>query len=150
MKTIGCALRSFTVVALLVCGAGFLQTTRASSPQEEGRLYAQSDTPYDLNLLDKELQKIWGRMTAAAKAGDIDTLISYFALESQEEYRYRFDRMGPAALSNSFTRVEGIHVLEVYDHHVEGELLRTTNGTLYSFPITFIEEQEGVWKVRGM
>jgi hypothetical protein len=38
----------------------------------------------------------------------------------------------------------------VYDHHVEGELLRTTNGTLYSFPITFIEEQEGVWKVRGM
>jgi hypothetical protein len=114
------------------------------------RMQLAADDDQHSAQIEEELQKIWGRMNAAAQNGDINTLIKYFSLDSQERYRNVFTQMGASALPKIFSSIEMIHVLEVRGHLVEAEALRTENGTKFSYPITFIEEQDGVWKVDGM
>jgi hypothetical protein len=107
---------------------------------------------HDPNLagVEKELQKIWRGVNTAAQNGDIDTLISYFALQSQERYRSTFTQIGTTALPKIFSSIELIHLLNVRDHYAEAEAIRTENGEKFSYPIYFIEEQDGIWKVESM
>jgi hypothetical protein len=117
----------------------------------------RNDGPTDLRLvahhdpalaeIEAALRDLWQKVRAAALEGDVETVLSFIAAERQEYYRETFARLGRAGLSASFGSIEMIHVVSATEYTAEVEAIRTEDGTKYSYPMEFVEERDGVWKV---
>jgi len=100
-----------------------------------------------LTELDALLKSKWEGMKAALVNGDIETALTYFTSPVQERYRLTFNQFKdklPIRISN----IEAPHLLNVSDILAEAELIRTRHGVRYSYPITFVKDRNGLWKIQ--
>jgi hypothetical protein len=103
----------------------------------------------DMAEIERILQGIWSNVRAAAQSGDIDRLLTYFAIDQQDKYRHVFADLGSDGLAQSIGSIEMIHLMSVRDYWAEVEAIRTENGEKFSYPMSFIKERGEVWKLEG-
>lgn len=103
----------------------------------------------DMAQIERAIQDIWSNVRSAAQSGDIDRLLTYFAKDQQEKYRYVFADLGPDKLAQSIGSIEMVHLMSVSDYWAEAEAIRTEHGEKFSYPMSFIKERGETWKVQG-
>ncbi len=59
------------------------------------------------------------------------------------------EALGPE-LNAIMASIEGCEIYSLYEDLAFGGLIRTENGTVYSYPITFMTDENGLWKIRGL
>ena len=94
------------------------------------------------------LKQQWDAMWSALLAGNLNGALTYFVRESQERYRAIFMDIQPL-LPQAFASIEGFHLLSVANGDAEAEAVRTENGTTYSYPILYVQDNKGIWKLKG-
>jgi PKD repeat protein len=99
--------------------------------------------------LDTTLKAKWAAMKAALLAGNVDTALSYFIDGSQSRYRAIFTGMNSATINEIFSGISSIEVTKVNGRIASCGALRNEAGGTYSYPLIYIQDNKGIWKILG-
>jgi hypothetical protein len=115
-------------------------------------------TPYEDTLAIAVLSKAevenrlagkWEGMKASLMGGDIEKALGYFAGESQEGYQRVFMGLSEQKISSIFSNIIQVKLYSLSDRFAKGGVLRQESGGIYSYPVTFILDENGIWKIMG-
>jgi hypothetical protein len=120
-------------------------TVSTASGSYEGRMAINVLDPVSVEAL---LSAKWDGVKAAATIGDIEGALAYFIPSSQDRYRFVFQDLG-ASLSQKLESIEAIHLLSLRNGVAEAEAIRTEDGTAFSYPMTYLQDANGIWKFDG-
>jgi hypothetical protein len=90
--------------------------------------------------------QIWERFKAALAASDINLAVSCFADVSSENYRNFFGQAESymPQMANDMGELIFVRQEEEIAYY---DLLREENGTVYAYPVLFVLEETGEWKI---
>ncbi len=98
---------------------------------------------------DALLQSKWNGMKTALMAGDISSALNYFVDESKSRYNNLFDNLGTVELNAILSSFEGFELLSQSENMAECGLIRTESGGIFAYPLIFVKDEIGVWKMYG-
>ncbi|MBI4837631.1 MAG: fibronectin type III domain-containing protein [Nitrospirae bacterium] len=97
--------------------------------------------------LDALLQAKWNAMKTALRAKNIEAALNYIDAEKREIHRAKFEVLKDSMPAILDTFVE-FNFVKFYKYTIEYEIVANENGVLYSYPITFIRGEDGIWRFR--
>jgi len=89
---------------------------------------------------------VWGQFKAALAVGDIERAVSFTAEISAEQYRTFFQEL-EAYLPQMATEMGELIFIKQNEEMIHYDLLREESGELYAYPVIFIKEEDGSWKI---
>ncbi|MBI5748933.1 MAG: hypothetical protein HZA00_07385 [Nitrospinae bacterium] len=92
------------------------------------------------------LQAIWKEMTTALAKGDIEKALTYFADASKDRYRREFTNLESI---KSILSVKEIKLYSVDERLANCGAIRIEAGGTYSYPVTFVRYEDGIWNILG-
>jgi hypothetical protein len=99
--------------------------------------------------LENRLVGKWEGMKGALLSGDMEGALSFFVPGAQDRYRQVFEELGTDRISSIFSAIIRVELDTASGRAAEGGLVREENGATYSYPITFVQDQNGIWKIMG-
>jgi hypothetical protein len=99
--------------------------------------------------MENRLASKWEGMKASLMGGDMEKALGYFAGESQEGYRRVFMGLSEQKISSIFSNITQVKLYSLSDRFAKGGILRQESGGVYSYPVTFILDENGIWKIMG-
>jgi hypothetical protein len=98
--------------------------------------------------IESELNRIVSSMKFQLEAGNIEGALVFFFETKKEIYRQIFKAMKDNnTLKAAFEGYVGVELKAIYDHSAQCEFLRKEKGELFSYPISFIEYEKGLWQI---
>jgi PKD repeat protein len=91
----------------------------------------------------------WEGMKTALLEGDIETSVAYFVSASQDRYRQTFTELSTDQLNAVFSNIIDLKVDDFNDGTAECGAIRVESDGPYSYPVTFVENENGIWKIMG-
>ena len=95
-----------------------------------------------------QLKGIWEAMRAALLSGDVEKALSYFVDAAQDRYRKDFADLN-GNIHEVFSTISDIELYTLTGRSAECGAIRIENGTPYAYPLAFVQDQEGEWKIMG-
>ncbi len=114
----------------------------AVAPQDLSKL-----TKQEMAELDKHLKSIFWKMTDALKNNDIDKALSYFSDYSKDKHRKMFEVLSQEAIQESMRDTKEISFQSIMGYNVHYEITSTHNGKKFSYPLDFIQDLDGKWRI---
>lgn len=100
--------------------------------------------------LDSLLKAKWEGMKSALLIGDLETAVSYFAEGSQDRYRAIFLELSSKGKLNSiFSNITEMRLSRLYEYYASCSATRIETGGIYSYPVSFVQDGNGIWRIRG-
>lgn len=99
--------------------------------------------------LENRLVSKWEGMKGALLGGNIEAALSFFVPGAQDRYRQVFEELGSDGINSLFSTINGVELDTASGRAAEGGLIREEDGKTYSYPITFVQDQNGIWKIMG-
>lgn len=103
----------------------------------------------DRDQIEKTLQAKWKEAADAFSSGNIEQALSHFAPAVQYRYRLIFGRMPIRNLQAVFSGIKEIQLEKFTGRIAECEAVRDEGGKEYSYPVTFVLGDDGVWRIMG-
>jgi len=94
------------------------------------------------------LQTIWGEMITALINGDVEGALKYFVAASRDKYRKKFTDP-ESNIKSIFLSIKELKVHSVNERVAECGAIRIETGGTYSYPVTFVQDENGIWKIMG-
>jgi PKD repeat protein len=118
---------------------------------DKGKTYTASIAIVVLNKTHLELifKGKWAVMKAALFAGNIESALNYFVEPSKDMYRNVFIQMGSDKINSRFSSIFDLSLDILYGKLSECGALRNEDGVVFSYPVTFIKDGDGIWKMMG-
>jgi hypothetical protein len=102
----------------------------------------------DPKKMEAHLTSKWTDVVSALASRDVERALLHFHSDTQDAYRTLFAALGQILPDVAAKMAaEKILMVSVNADYAEFEILSTRSGKLYSFPLKFIREESGVWKV---
>lgn len=114
----------------------------AVAPQDLSKL-----TKQEMAELDKNLKAIFWKMTDALKNNDIDKALSYFSDYSKDKHRKMFKVLSPEAIQEVIRDTKEITFTTIRGDSVHYEIITTHNGEKFLYPLDFVQDLDGKWKI---
>jgi hypothetical protein len=107
-----------------------------------------------ITILSKEnletlLTYRWNTMKEALLKGDIEGSLTHFVNGSKNNYGNLFQRLTPERINDIFSTVTDISVQTFLGRIAECGAIRNESGGRYSYPVTFAQDEIGLWKILG-
>jgi hypothetical protein len=102
----------------------------------------------DQAAFDVLLRAKWTAMKDALRAGDIQRAVESIALEARDTYRDLFTSLQPR-LSQIDTILIDIQAVSFDDGRAEYQMLRVENTATVSYPVMFVQDEDGVWRLES-
>ncbi len=99
--------------------------------------------------LDGLLKKKWDEMKAALMRVDIEGAVGYFVAGSRDKYRQIFTQLGSDKINSIFSNISEIRLYTAYGQVAECGAIRSEAGKAYSYPVTFVKDENGIWRIIG-
>ncbi len=116
-------------------------------------LFYVADTGHDQIILcnvpgesPDVLQAVWNSMTTNIAAGDISGALSYFSIESADDYRQTFLSVGTANTISAISQIGALTPVYIYSDEAEYYFTNTVDRQNITFPVKF-DKENGVWKI---
>jgi sugar lactone lactonase YvrE len=100
----------------------------------------------DQSAFDVFLQAQWTAMKDALRAGDIQRALEFIALSARDTYRDLFVSL-QSQLGQIDTILPAIQAVSFDDGRAEYQMLRVENNSTVSYIVTFIQDEDGVWRL---
>jgi len=114
----------------------------AVEPQDLSKL-----TKEETAELDKNLKAIFWKMIDALKMNDIELALTYFSDFHKDKPRKMFQALSAEALQKSIRDIKGLSSMEIWGDTVHYEVSNTQNGQNYLFPLDFVQDLDGKWRI---
>ena len=102
----------------------------------------------DQAQLDALLRAKWNGMKTALINGDTEQAVGYFSISSRTVFQQQF-----TALSSVLPQVVGdmgeISLIDVLKNRIVYDLRTIRNNETYSFQLLFIQDEDGIWRIRN-
>ena len=99
--------------------------------------------------LDALLKGKWEKMKQALVKGDVEGGLGYLIPASRDLYRNVLAELGPELLTDRLSSIYGLKLDIFYGRLAECGALRDIDGVVYSYPVIFIKDADGIWKIKG-
>jgi len=99
--------------------------------------------------LENRLVSRWEGMKGALLGGNIEAALTFFVPGMQDRYRQVFEKLGSERMNSIFTTIIGVELDTCSGRSAEGGIIREENEKIYSYPVTFVRDQNGIWKIMG-
>ena len=96
--------------------------------------------------IEGQLKGIWGEMNTKLSAGDIEGTLAFFVEAKKEKYRKTFTEMSRDTLTAMFIKSE-ISLNEVRADMAECFASGALEGMHFSYPVSFMKDADGKWKI---
>ncbi len=103
---------------------------------------------YSRAAMDALLQAKWQGMKTALNAGNIEAAVSYYAESSKNSFRQQFTILA-AQLPQLVADMGLCRIVKVREHFAEYDLRTVKDGIEYSFQVLFMQDSDGVWRIRS-
>jgi Bacterial Ig-like domain (group 3)/Bacterial Ig domain/Beta-propeller repeat len=103
----------------------------------------------DPTVADQNFKAIWSSFSAALRAGDKTTALSYLNVQSQKKFGPVFDAL-MASMSKIFDSFSTIQQIELSDGVAEYAIKRADGGVKKIFFLYFAQDGAGVWRIDEM
>jgi hypothetical protein len=99
--------------------------------------------------LENRLGSKWDGMKSALTQGEIGKALGYFVAGVQDRYRGVFMELGDAKVNSIFSNILEVRLYTVSKGVAGCGALRRESGGIYSYPVTFVQDEKGIWKIMG-
>lgn len=103
----------------------------------------------DRKEIESQLRQIWTAMSAKVVSGDIEGALDYFVDGVKDRYRKTFKEMSENKLKAVFSNVSDFKLGVLSDRKAECGAIRNEGGKRYSYPVSFVRQDNGGWKIYG-
>ncbi len=103
----------------------------------------------DSRSFDQLLQQKWQGFKDALRAGDISAALLYIAQDERAEFRQMFENL-TVPLSSIDQVLTAIRFVQIQGNTVEYEMLRTDNRGQLSYPVHFVLDRDGIWRIQNI
>lgn len=123
----------------------------ASSAGPEDILYEDTITIVVLNKnkLDILFKNKWNRLKAALGLGDIEGALNDYLSLSKDKQRQLFTELGSDEINNIIAHNVDIILDVMGEDEAECGLIQQEDAGRYSYPINFMKDENGIWKIRA-
>ncbi|MBI5748934.1 MAG: fibronectin type III domain-containing protein [Nitrospinae bacterium] len=123
---------------------------RITSKNSYGFASTSGDNTFSITDLGSYLKEKWEGMKTALVSGDIETALTYFVDASIDKYRQIFTELGSDTINSIFSSVTEFKLYTTYGRLAGCGAIRVEAGGTYSYPVTFILDENGIWKILGL
>jgi hypothetical protein len=96
-----------------------------------------------------DLGKKWDGMRAALEAGNISGAANYFSLSTRDAFMQQFQVLADTGILKSAVNDMGEFTLKkIIGNWAQGEMLLNVNGEIYSYFVSFIKDDDGIWRIQ--
>jgi hypothetical protein len=115
----------------------------------QGRIYQDSVAVNVISqaALDTLLQGKWNAMVNALNGGDIPTAVAQIVSEKKQLYTSLFNALG-GQLQSILSTDQSFSLITIDNGYALYELVAQENGRAYSYPVAFIRDAQGLWKIK--
>jgi hypothetical protein len=96
--------------------------------------------------LDVLLRAKWDAMKTALANQDVEGAVKDFTENTKDTYRQQFTALS-SVLDIIGNELGQIQLVNIQDNKAEYEIIVTRNGITYSFPLLFVGDSNGLWKI---
>jgi hypothetical protein len=97
--------------------------------------------------MDTLLQGKWEDMRGALINGDIDAALRYFEGGQESKYKRALEKLRDR-FSEIFSGNEELNYVSAFENRIEYENLVIEEDKAFSYPVIFILDENGLWKIR--
>ncbi len=94
--------------------------------------------------IENTLRDKWTSMINHLKKGDIQNALNLISPHERAKYEKMFNALGTNLKIIVSTQIE-FNVVEITDYEAKFELVTKEGGTIYSYEVTFLRDQDGKW-----
>ena len=110
-------------------------------------------TELSINVIDAAsfsslLTNKWNNLVYALAQGDINRYLTYFTFNDKDRYSIILSNVS-SQLPQIFSSIQGFQVYSLSNDTAEAAALRIENGILFSYPVVFGLDIDGIWKLKG-
>ena len=99
--------------------------------------------------LENRLGTKWDGMKSALVQGKIEMALNYFVAGVQDRYRGVFTELGDTKVNLIFSDILEIRLYSLSEGTAGCGAIRRESGGLYSYPVSFVQDEKGIWKIMG-
>lgn len=116
---------------------------------EDGRVstYQTAIEVYDRAAVDARLHAVWTGFTTALQDGDIGRAVRFIHGNRRAAWQEYFGELTAEDLAAEEQLFTTIELVQIGRGGAEYEMLREENGQVYSYPIVFIADVDGRWRL---
>jgi alpha-tubulin suppressor-like RCC1 family protein len=103
----------------------------------------------DAQELNSRIIPVWNAMRTALLAGDLLGALNFFTAPSKDKYNQMFVAAGTANISLIFSNITELRLNTIYGPIAEYWALRQESQGTFAYPVTFVQDENGNWKVMG-
>ena len=96
------------------------------------------------------LETKWNAVKTALMAGDNATALNYFVDGNRDRYNNVFNNLGTVELNVILSSFEAFELLSQSENMAECGLIRTESTGTFAYPVIFVKDEAGVWKLFGL
>jgi len=136
-----------TVLKILLISLIVFNQATISSVEASPKNSTESETNKNLDRqIESHLMKIWNTFKNSILKKDFETALNLLVPGKQDQYREIF--ADPKyQIVTSFKEIERIEIFEITERTAEAGVIRKENKTEYAYPLTFIKDVYGEWKI---
>ncbi len=120
---------------------------QATTPDGQMLTARTSVVVYNRATLDARLQAAWRGFKDALRGGDAARAASFVHRDRRAAWEAYFRQFTPDLFALTDTVFADVTLLEVVPGRAECEMMRNVDGLLYSFPISFLIDVDGGWRL---
>jgi hypothetical protein len=92
---------------------------------------------------------IWNGLKSALRRGDVDAALEFVALDSRARYQPAFAALA-ADPAKAAIALGDIRPKSYGRGTIQCEMLRSEEGKTFSFPVTFVRDYDGLWRLKSL
>ena len=124
-------------------------TATVTGPDESTYQVDATITVLSRAEMDRLLKAKWEGMKGALLGGDIEIAINSFVDNSKDRYRDKFTQMGEAKVNSIFSSIGSFEFSHLNGQVAECRVIREESDGTFSYPVTFVLNDNGIWQILG-
>jgi hypothetical protein len=125
-------------------------TFTATAVGPDGQTYSDTMTITVMSRVKLEtiLKAKWEGMKQKIAAGDIEGAGSYFPVATRDMFQAIFNDPGMEIMSR-LNEISAIKIYTIMDDTAQGGAIRQEDDGVYAYPVNFMRDENGIWRIYG-
>lgn len=125
----------------------YVATLRAATVDGSSSVHRAVVEVYDRATLEGRLQATWNGFKEALRSADVAAAATFIHSDRRTRWLEYLRQVPPNLLAEPNVAFTDLTLLEVIPGGAECEMFRDVDGLLYSFPVWFLADRDGRWRL---
>jgi hypothetical protein len=125
----------------------YLATLAATAPAGPPQTWRAPVLVYERAALEQELRGTWTAWKDSLRRGEVEQAVASVHSARRDVWREYLSEQVAAIAGEVDAIFTGIEVMDFEGDRVECEMMRSVDGLMFSFPVTFALDADGRWRL---